>query len=151
MLIVLLILAIILIVVSVIFDDYLYDDFSVIGFGVGVILTFVSIIGMLISAGIIVNGRTYDAKIEMYTEENTVIEEQIDELVTEYMRYESETLTKLKGDSSISLVSLYPELKSDELIQKQINTYLSNNNKIKELKEKLINVSNAKWWLYFGG
>ena len=151
MLIVLLILAIILIVVSVIFDDHLYDNFSVIGFGVGVILAFVSIIGMLISAGIIVNGRTYDAKIEMYTEENTVIEEQIDELVTEYKRYESETLTELKGDSSISLVSLYPELKSDELIQKQIDTYLSNNNKIKELKEKLINVSNAKWWLYFGG
>ena len=70
-------------------------------------------------------------KIAMYQEENTNIETQIDELVENYMSYESETLKEFKVESSITLVSLYPELKADELVKTQIETYTSNNTKIK--------------------
>ena len=86
----------------------------------------------------------------MYTEENTKIEEQIDAIVKEYMEYEGETFSELKGDSSMILVSLYPDLKSDELVKTQISTYQANNKKIKELKETKINAKIYKWWLYFG-
>ena len=58
---------------------------------------------------------------------------------------------ELKGESSITLVSLYPELKADTLVTKQIEVYIDNNKKIKNLKEKKINLSVKKWWLYFGG
>lgn len=89
-------------------------------------------------------------KIVMYQEENKNIESQIDELVENYMSYESETLKEFKAESSITLVSLYPELKSDELVKTQIETYTSNNNKIKNLKEGIIDNSTVKWWIYFG-
>ena len=91
-----------------------------------------------------------DDMIAMYTEENQNIENQIDVVVSKYMDFESGTLTELKGDSAITLVSLYPELKSDELVKTQIATYQANNEKLKELKEQKINARVYKWWLYFG-
>lgn len=111
----------------------------------------VGLIAIAIFGALVINGRTLDAKIAMYTEENKNIETQMDDLVEQYMNYESGTYGELKGESSITLVSLYPELKADALVTKQIEVYTSNNEKIKELKEKLINISNYKWWLYFGG
>ena len=86
----------------------------------------------------------------MYTEENQNIEEAMNILVEQYMNYESDTYGNLKNESSITLVSLYPELKADTLVEKQIEIYTENNKKIKELKEKIINISNYKWLLYFG-
>lgn len=74
----------------------------------------------------------------------------MDELVTQYMEYESSAYGELKGESGITLISLYPELKADTLVSKQIEIYTENNQKIKELKEKAINISNYKWWVYFG-
>ena len=91
-----------------------------------------------------------DKKIEMYQEENAIIEQQINDLVTNYMEYEQNTFKDFKSESSITLVSLCHELKSDELVQAQIDTYIENNNKIKELKEAAIDLSVLKWWLYFG-
>lgn len=98
----------------------------------------------------VINGRVLDSKIEMYTEENKNIETEMNALVKQYMNYESDTYGELKGESSITLVSLYPELKSDALVTKQIEVYISNNEKIKELKEEKIDLSAKKWWLYFG-
>lgn len=87
----------------------------------------------------------------MYQEENTKIEKQIDTLVSNYMNYESNTYEKFKSESSITLVSMYPELKSDKLVEEQIFVYEENNKKIRELKEDKINLKVKKWWLYFGG
>ena len=86
----------------------------------------------------------------MYQEENANIENEMNILVQQYMSYESDTFGNLKGDSSITLVSLYPELKADTLVTKQIEVYVANNEKIKELKEDKIELSVQKWWLYFG-
>ena len=111
------------------------------------------LIGLVLTAifgGLIINGRTLNAKIAMYEEENERIEAELDTLVEQYMNYEADTYGNLKGESSITLVSLYPELKADALVEKQIDVYTSNNSKIRELKVKLINISNYKWWLYFG-
>lgn len=93
---------------------------------------------------------TIERKITMYQEENASIEESIDTIVKGYMDFETNTYSQLKAKDSISLVSLVPELKADTLVQKQIEVYLSNNAKIKELKEEQINLSKAKWKLYFG-
>lgn len=112
------------------------------------VLSLIPTIGLTVG---VINGRTLDQKIEMYTEENEKIESQMSELVAQYMDYESSTLGDLKGESSIALISLYPELKADALVAKQTEIYIENNQKIKELKEKAINISNYKWWLYFGG
>lgn len=108
------------------------------------------VISIFVGIGV-VNGRTLDSKIAMYTEENENIETEMNSLVEQYMNYESGTYGELKGESSITLVSLYPELKADTLVTKQIEVYIANNEKIKNLKEKKINLSVKKWWLYFGG
>lgn len=92
-----------------------------------------------------------DEKIAMYQEENTKIEKQIDTLVSNYMNYESDTYEKFKSESSITLVSMYPELKSDKLVEEQISVYEENNKKIREFKEDKIDLKVKKWWLYFGG
>jgi len=41
-------------------------------------------------------------------------------------------------------------MKADELVKTQIETYTSNNAKIKNLKEGIIDNSTVKWWIYFG-
>ena len=124
---------------------------------IGFLLALVSIIVIIILAfmevycvGSLFDSIKAEEKIAMYQEENSKIESQINELVEKYMDYESETLSEFKSESSITLVSLYPELKSDTLVQTQITTYTENNNIIKELKEMLIDRSVYKWMLYFG-
>ena len=97
------------------------------------------------------NGKVMDEKITMYQEENNKIEKQLDTLVSNYMNYESNTYEKFKSESSVTLVSMYPELKSDKLVEEQISVYEENNKKIRELKEDKINLKVKKWWLYFGG
>jgi hypothetical protein len=121
--------------------------------GGGVILTLISF-ALLIWIGHLVvevgTGHTIDEKIAMYEEENRAIEESIDATVKAYMEFEANTYVELKDKDSMNLVSLFPELKSDTLVQQQIEVYVSNNNQIKELKEEKIELSRAKFKLYFG-
>lgn len=91
-----------------------------------------------------------DEKIAMYEEENAKIEAQMDILVDKYMKYEKETFSYLKSDQSpITLVTLFPELKSDELVKEQIEVYTFNNTQIKHLKEEKINMQMQRWMLFF--
>jgi hypothetical protein len=102
---------------------------------------------------ICINGSNYgiDQKIELYEQENQQIEEDIAVLVNQYMKHEENIFIECSPDSSITLVALYPELKSDLLIEKQIEIYVSNTEEIKQLKTDRISASIIKWWLYFGG
>lgn len=135
---------------SVFIDDYYHDFLRIIiqfitATGAAIVMVAFVIVAYDFSASMVI-----DEKIAMYAEENQKIENQIDLIVSEYMEYESGTFEKLNADSSIALVSLYPELKSDELVQTQIATYQANNTKLKQLKEAKLNARVSKWWLYFG-
>lgn len=118
-----------------------------------VVLLFFIFIAIIFNICDVVNSKYIDEKIMMYEEENTEIENDINTLVMNYMIYEGETYSKFKteGTDSISMIQLYPDLKSDTLVQQQIQIYTKNNEKIKELKEQQINYKSSKWWLYFGG
>lgn len=151
MIIVLIILTILAIGLFFISDETYNDGIYIIS-GVGVIL--LGIIDVVVVIAIIIiyaTGITAKDKIKMYQEENKIIENQIDVLVKNYMEYEGTTLKEFKSESSITLVSIYPNLKSDELVKTQIKTYTENNKKIKELKEQEIDLKIGKWLLYFGG
>ena len=111
---------------------------------------FVCLIAAIVLCIGVKDGAVIDEKIAMYKKENTKIENQMDVLVSQYMKFETDTYGELKNESSITLVSLYPDLKSDELVKKQIEVYESNNKEIREMKEKKINLKVLKWWLYFG-
>lgn len=143
MLIVLLVLTFILMLITFWSDD---EEFVIIP----VIIFIVEIIALVICVSNLVGMRTIDNKIELYNIQNKEIEEKISIVVKQYMDFESETFKELKSDSYINLVALYPELKSDTLVQQQITLYTENNNKIIELKEKKLNKTIYKWWVYFG-
>lgn len=92
-----------------------------------------------------------DSKIAMYQEENANIEQDIDKIVQEYLVHEHDTFADLKTEeSSITLVTLFPELKSDTLVQQQLEIYVANNAKIKALREEKIELAKIRWLLYFG-
>lgn len=92
-----------------------------------------------------------DDRIEMYQEENAQIEQQIADVVEQYQKYETDIFMEVAPESAVSMVALYPELKSDSLVQAQIEVYVANNNMIKDLKDQQIKGDVYRWWLYFGG
>jgi hypothetical protein len=99
----------------------------------------------------VANGRVYDQQIAMYEEENKQIETDIDTIVQNYMAHESSVYKDVKpGDNVMTLVTLFPELKSDELVSRQISLYISNNYQIKQLKEEKIRLEKKRWLLCFG-
>lgn len=154
MIILLLIICILCVIAGIILylqtDEYDYIFLKpILVFG-GSIMTLI-LIGMLVyNVDHIIELKVIDQKIAMFQEENDKIENDIDVLVKQYMLHEKETLNDFKSESSITLVNLYPDLKSNELVQQQLQIYLENNNKIKELKENKITYTTSKWWVYFG-
>lgn len=114
------------------------------------ILFFIEFVALAITIGSLVNVRTIDNKIIMYEEENAKIEMQMETLVTKYMEFEHDTFKDLSSNNAITLINLYPELKSDTLVQQQLDMYVDNNKKIREFKESKLNASNYRWWIYFG-
>ena len=150
MIIVILLVCIVLFVVGV----WAYDEFSeILGgilMGIGGTVGTISLIAIIFLAIEVSGLNVLDAKIEMYQEENARIESQIAECVEQYQQYETEIFTEVSPESAITLVALYPELKSDTLVSKQVDVYLENNSKIKALKERKINGYVCRWWLYFG-
>ena len=111
----------------------------------------VSIVAMVININTIVDGRIIDQQIAMYQEENANIEAQIANCVTQYQQHEAEIFSEVAPESAVTLVALYPDLKSDALVAKQIEIYIANNEAIKELKEDKLDIITARWWVYFGG
>lgn len=128
-------------------DSYDYDWIPT-GIFIFVVICFIAaiILGVNVSMG-----STLQNKIDMYTEENTHIENDIAVMVEKYMNYEGQAMDKASSESAITLVNLYPDLKTSELVNQQIQIHTDNNTKIKELREKQINLNVMKWWLYFGG
>lgn len=90
-----------------------------------------------------------DEKIALYQEENIIIEEQIAGIVNKYQEYELNVINQCSPDEAVTMISLYPELKSDAIVSKQIDVYVANNEKIKSLKVDKINQKLIGWWLNF--
>lgn len=94
--------------------------------------------------------RIIDEKINLYSNQNKEIEQKVETTIKQYMEYENKTFVQLKPEEYVNLINLYPELKSDELLQKEIKLYINNNNEILDLKQEKLNGTIYKWWLYFG-
>ena len=127
---------------------YLYCTFNAVG-GIMLGIVAVSALALGICCSQVI---PIEEKIAIYKEENTNIENQIAAIVENYKNYEVGTLKDLKiSDSPAVVLSMYPELKSDALIVKQIEVYIENNNAIKELRAQKADYRIYAWWLYFGG
>lgn len=125
------------------------DGSEIPGFAIGAIGVIITIIIICFTAYNYMGHLVIDDKIALYESENIVIEQRIDNVINNYQEYEQETFSLLKADSIDIVFSMYPELKSNELITKQIEIYMENNKKIKELKEEKLNYRVCRWWLFF--
>ena len=142
---------IVIIAITILIGIFLISVDEEIGLGFAGLLFLGELIGLCLLINGLVNMRVIDTKIELYSQQNSKIESKVENAVKQYMEYENKTFTELKNEESyITLVSLYPELKSDELIKKEIEIYEENNKKILSLKEEKANKTIYRWWLYFG-
>ena len=109
-----------------------------------------TVIAILVIAPDVNTEFVIDQKIQLYEQENAIIEQRIDTVVQEYMAYEKETYADLSAVDPVARVALFPELKADTMVQAQIQTYTQNWEKILSLKEEKVNLITKRWWLSFG-
>lgn len=114
------------------------------------VATVVAVIALVCNIANIAESRIIDQKIAMYQEENASIETQIANCVAEYQQYETKVISEVTAENAMTLVSLYPDLKSDALVAKQIEVYIANNSVIKNLRQNKLDIQKARWWVYFG-
>lgn len=129
------------------------DDHENLGCGMSVFGGVFSVAALIVTIVLISQiscGSVIDEKIALYEETNAKIEEHINDVVTNYKSYENDTYEKFNGSNGTEVVSLYPELKADELIQKQMEIYHENQSNILTLKSDKIGLKLVRWWLYFG-
>lgn len=119
--------------------------------GIGIIVGFGALVGLIVVGVNVKSLSVIDDRIAMYEEENARIEQQVADVVEQYQKYETDIFMEVAPDSAVTMVSLYPELKSDSLVQAQIEVYTENNKTIRDLRDKQIKGNVYRWWLYFGG
>ena len=119
--------------------------------GIGMVVGFFALVGLIIVGVNVKSLSVIDDRIVMYEEENARIEQQIADVVEQYQKYETDIFREVAPESAVTMVSLYPELKSDSLVQAQIEVYTENNKTIRYLRDKQIKGNVYRWWLYFGG
>lgn len=127
-----------------------YSDAGSTVFAISLVMFVVVIICCLFNVNKIVKANTLEQKITVYQEEMTNIENNINPVVQNYLDHEKETYTALTPDNAVIFASIYPELSSNEIVQKQLNIYNEYLISIKNLKLEIAEISTAKWWLYFG-
>ena len=127
-----------------------YSDAGSAVFAISLVMFVVVIICCLFNVNKIVKANTLEQKITVYQEEMTNIENSINPVVQNYLDHEKETYTALTPDNAVIFASIYPELSSNEIVQKQLNIYNEYLISIKNLKLEIAEISTAKWWLYFG-
>lgn len=142
----LLIIFIVITIILLIIDSYddLYEIFIMVTLA-GAVLSLIVVLCLLFCYPYNV-----DKKIDMYTQENAEIEQKVKTTVQAYKDYEQETYKNLIESADLqTLLIKYPELNSNELVKKEIEIYISNNDKIKSLKEQKIDKKLIGWWLFF--
>ena len=119
--------------------------------GIGMLVGFFALVFLIVVGVKVKSLSVIDDRIVMYEEENARIEQQIADVVEQYQKYETDIFREVAPESAVTMVSLYPELKSDSLVQAQIEVYTENNKTIRDLRDKQIKGNVYRWWLYFGG
>ena len=118
--------------------------------------SWIAVAGLLIGIAFMIQGllgfSVIDDKITILESENAVIEQRIESAVQNYQDYESGIFTDSSqdvGSDVLVLIERYPELKSDVLVQQQIDLYIKNHNEIKQLKLKQTDKYMLDFWLFF--
>jgi signal transduction histidine kinase len=129
-------------------------DFEEAGAIIGVICIICAVVTLLVALlGIMPEYKKLDyidTKIEYLTEQNAQIDDEIKLIISSYQDHELEFYKEFENVSSTTLITLYPEIKSNELVNKQLDIYFANQQEIKELELKKIDGGVIRWWMNFG-
>ena len=144
MLYILLVIGLILFIVGACYDN------PVIG-GPGLVIGFISLLGIII-AGFEYNKTvtTTDSRLAVLEEQNQIVLAQIGPLVQQALEYESNTYKDFKLDAAkiIAFTQLYPDLKANSFLNKQIDIILANQEEIKQLKLSKATLNAYHFWLW---
>jgi DNA-dependent RNA polymerase auxiliary subunit epsilon len=144
MLYILLVIGIILLIVGICSDNAPV-------FGLGIIIGGVSLFCTLIAAALYNKAvTTVDARQLVLEEQNQIVLSQIKPLVQQALEYESNTYKDFKLDAAkvIAFTQLYPELKANDFLNKQIDIILANQEEIKQLKLDKASLNAYHFWLW---
>ena len=153
MILVFLVLGIILTAIGIIIafrEDDWERDTVLVSFIPGIFLILISLIALMICIVPITSQKAIDNKIAFYEEENQRIENSITIIVEKYLQHEEIVYDNLSVDDVNAYLVVYPELRSNNIISKQIDVLTSNSEKLKELKSERADISTYRWWVYFG-
>ena len=116
----------------------------------GISIIFASLLAFFMCLAPITSQKAIDDKIAFYEEENQRIENSITIVVEKYLQHEEIVYDNLSVDDVNAYLVVYPELRSNDIISKQIDILTSNSEKLKELKSERADISTYKFWVYFG-
>jgi hypothetical protein len=93
---------------------------------------------------------TIDSRLPVIEEQNTMVLSQIEPLVQQALEYESNTYKDFKLDAAkvIAFTQLYPDLKANDFLNKQIDIILTNQEEIKQLKLDKATLNAYHFWLW---
>jgi hypothetical protein len=125
-----------------------YEDvLSGIGTAIFIVFLFITVI----AAGIYnYRNSTIDSQLPVLEEQNQIVLSQIEPLVQQALEYESNTYKDLKLDAAkvIAFTQLYPDLKANSFLNKQIDIILANQEEIKQLKMNKASLNAFHFWLW---
>ena len=121
------------------------------GIILGLIIGFPSLVAILIAGGVYnYDSSTIDSRLAVIEEQNTTVLTQIEPIVQQALEYESSTYKDLKLDVNklIIFAQMYPELKANSFLNKQIDIILANQEEIKRLKLAKASLNAFHFWLW---
>ena len=124
-----------------------HDGILILSFVVG----FISLISILVAGGIYnYDSTTINSRLAVLEEQNTTVLTQIEPLVQQALEYESNTYKDFKLDVAkiIAFTQLYPDLKANSFLNKQIDIILANQQEIKQLKLDKASLNAYHFWLW---
>lgn len=144
MLYILLVIGLILFIIGIAQDN---DALTVPGIIVFTIFLFVTAIAV---GGYNYDKSTIDSRLSVLEEQNQIVLSQIEPLVQKALEYESNTYKDFKLDVAkvIAFTQLYPDLKANSFLNKQIDLILCNQQEIKQLKLDKASLNAYHFWLW---
>lgn len=119
--------------------------------GIGAVIFIVFLFITVIAAGIYnYNKSTIENRLSVIEEQNQTVLAQIEPLVQQALEYESNNYKdfKLDAEKVIAFAQLYPDLKANSFLNKQIDIILANQEEIKQLKLDKASLNAYHFWLW---